>query len=194
MAIIETSLKDAYIIEPKVLGDNRGWFMESYNKKAFLEAGIDIDFVQDNRSFSQKKGTLRGLHCQTSPKSQAKLVTCVKGAVKDVIVDIREGSPTYLKWIAVELSEENKKQLLVPKGFLHGFVTLTDDVEFLYKVDEYYSPENDRSVCFCDKTFSVDWGIDNPILSEKDIKAPLFADSDVRFTYAEFSKKEACIR
>lgn len=183
MNIIETSLADAFIIEPQVFGDHRGWFMEGYNKKAFTEAGIDADFVQDNRSFSQKKGTLRGLHCQTNPRCQAKLVTCIKGAVMDVIVDIREGSPSYLKWIAVELSEENKKQLFVPKGFLHGFVTLTDDVEFSYKVDDYYSPENDRSVCFCDEVFSIDWGIENPILSEKDIKAPRFCDSDVRFFY-----------
>ena len=109
MNIIETSLGGAFIIEPKVFGDHRGWFMESYNKNALKEAGIDIDFVQDNRSFSQKKGTLRGLHCQTTPKCQAKLVTCIKGAVLDVIVDIREGSPTYLKWISVELTEENKK-------------------------------------------------------------------------------------
>ena len=183
MNIIETSLVDAFIIEPRVFGDHRGWFMESYNKKAFTEAGIDIDFVQDNRSFSQKKGTLRGLHCQTNPKCQAKLVTCIKGAVMDVIVDIREGSPSYLKWIAVELSEENKKQLFVPECFLHGFVTLTDDVEFSYKVSDYYSPENDRSVCFCDETFGIDWGIENPILSEKDIKAPKLCDSDVRFFY-----------
>lgn len=183
MNIIETALRDAFIIEPKIFGDHRGWFMESYNKNALAEAGIDIDFVQDNRSFSQKKGTLRGLHCQTSPKCQAKLVTCIKGAVLDVIVDIREGSPTYLKWISVELSEENKKQLFVPKGFLHGFITLTDDVEFSYKVDDYYSPENDRSVCFCDEAFGVDWGNDNPVLSEKDMKAPKFADSDVRFFY-----------
>lgn len=183
MNIIETSLDGAFIIEPKVFGDHRGWFMESYNKNALKEAGIDIDFVQDNRSFSQKKGTLRGLHCQTNPKCQAKLVTCIKGAVLDVIVDIREGSPTYLKWISVELTEENKKQLFVPKGFLHGFITLTEDVEFSYKVDDYYSPENDRSVCYCDETFGVDWRNDSPILSEKDLNAPKFEDSDVRFFY-----------
>ncbi len=183
MNIIETELVDAFIIEPRVFGDHRGWFMESYNKDALEKVGINTDFVQDNRSFSQKKGTLRGLHCQTNPRCQAKLVSCVKGAVMDVIVDIREGSPSYLKWIAVELSEENKKQLFVPKGFLHGFITLTDDVEFSYKVDDYYSPENDRSVCYCDETFGVEWGNDNPVLSEKDIRAPKFKDSDVRFFY-----------
>ena len=183
MNIIETELLDAFIIEPKVFGDHRGWFMESYNKNALEEAGINAEFVQDNRSFSQKKGTLRGLHCQTDPRCQAKLVSCIRGAVKDVIVDVREGSPTYLKWIAVELSEENKRQLFVPKGFLHGFVTLTDDVEFSYKVDDYYSPENDRSVCYCDEAFGIEWGCENPVLSEKDIKAPKFKDSDVRFFY-----------
>lgn len=194
MNITETSLAGAFILEPKVFGDHRGWFMESYNKDVLSQAGIDIDFVQDNRSFSQKKGTLRGLHCQKNPNSQAKLVTCIKGAVLDVIVDIREGSPSYLKWISVELTEENKKQLFVPKGFLHGFVTLRDDTEFSYKVDDYYSPENDRSICFCDEVFGVDWGTENPVLSEKDIKAPKFEDSDVKFFYDDFIKKTEVLK
>ncbi len=194
MKIISTKLQDAFVVQPQVFGDHRGWFMESYNKNALKEAGIDIDFVQDNRSFSQKKGTLRGLHCQTNPKSQAKLVTCIKGAVLDVIVDIREGSPSFMQWFSVELTEENKKQLFVPKGFLHGFVTLTENVEFSYKVDEYYSPENDRSVCFSDEAFGIDWGIENPILSEKDIKAPKLCDSDVRFFFENACEKVECFK
>ncbi len=183
MKVTETQLKDAVIIEPQVFGDNRGWFSETYSKKKFEEIGIFTEFVQDNASRSASKGTVRGLHCQTQPHAQTKLVSCTRGAVKDVIVDIRKGSPTYLKSIAVELSEENHKMLLVPKGFLHGFVSLTDDVELRYKVDDYYSAENDRSVCYCDEIFGIDWGVEAPILSEKDKNAPKLKDSDVEFIY-----------
>ena len=183
MKKIETKLKDAVVIEPQVFGDARGWFYESYSKQKLAQLGIDADFVQDNRSYSALKGTLRGLHCQTEPKAQAKLLTCLKGAILDVAVDIREGSPTYMQWIAVELSEENKRMFFIPKGFLHGFVTLTDNVEVSYKVDEYYSPENDRSIRFDDPDIAVLWGVDNPILSAKDENAPHLADSDVKFSY-----------
>ncbi|MPM46876.1 dTDP-4-dehydrorhamnose 3,5-epimerase [bioreactor metagenome] len=185
MEHIKTKLQNAVIIQPKVIGDNRGWFMESYSKCKFMQLGLNIDFVQDNRSFSQHKGTLRGLHCQKAPMAQAKLVSCVRGSMMDVIVDIRKGSPSYLQWIAVELSEINKKMLFVPKGFLHGFVTLTDNVEINYKVDECYSPENDRSIRFDDAVFGVDWNVFDPILSEKDKKAPLYKDSDVEYIYSE---------
>ncbi|MBQ3004547.1 MAG: dTDP-4-dehydrorhamnose 3,5-epimerase [Clostridia bacterium] len=185
MKVLETNLKDAVIIEPQVFGDNRGWFSETYSKKKFEEIGINTEFVQDNASRSAVKGTVRGLHCQTNPCAQAKLVSCTRGAVKDVIVDIRKGSPTYLKSIAVELSEDNHRMLFVPKGFLHGFVTLTDDVELRYKVDEYYSPENDRSICYCDEIFGIDWGVKNPVLSEKDKNAPKFEESDVEFVYGK---------
>ena len=155
MTLNETAVNGVFEIVPKVFGDNRGWFYESYSKEKFEKLGITADFVQDNRSFSAQKGTLRGLHCQTNPKAQAKLITCLKGAILDVAVDIRKGSPTYMKWVAVELNEDNKKMLYIPKGCLHGFVTLTDNVEVTYKVDEYYSPENDRSVCFCDPEIGV---------------------------------------
>lgn len=183
MKLIETELKDAYIIEPQVFGDNRGWFMETYNKVKLTNT--EVSFVQDNHSYSQKKGVVRGLHCQINPMSQTKLVRCTRGRLMDVIVDIRKGSPTYKKWIKVELSEENKKQLFIPKGFLHGFVSLTDDVEIQYKVDEYYSKECDRSVRFDDEEFGVDWGVENPILSDKDKNAPKFKDSDCIFEYTE---------
>lgn len=183
MKIINTDIKDVIIIEPKVFGDKRGWFTETYSKEKFKNLGVDIDFIQDNHSFSSEKGTLRGLHFQLNPKSQSKLVRCTKGSMLDIVVDLRFGSPTYKKWIAVELTEENKKQLLVPKGFAHGFVTLTEDVEVQYKVDEYYSPENDRSIRYDDPEIGIDWGISNPILSDKDLNAPLLKDSDVNFNY-----------
>ena len=183
MMLNETAVNGVFEIEPKVFGDNRGWFYESYSKEKFEKLGITAEFVQDNRSFSAQKGTLRGLHCQTNPKAQSKLITCLKGAILDVAVDIRKGSPTYMKWVAVELNEENKKMLFIPKGCLHGFVTLTENVEVSYKVDEFYSPENDRSVCFCDREIGVEWGIENPILSDKDKNAPLLKDSDVNFEF-----------
>jgi len=183
MNFVNTEISGAVIVEPKVFGDNRGWFYESYSKSEFEKFGIKADFVQDNRSFSAQKGTLRGLHCQTEPKAQAKLVSCTKGAILDVAVDIREGSPTYLKWVAVELNEENKKMLFVPKGCLHGFVTLTENVEVSYKVDELYSPENDRSVCWRDPEIGVEWGVETPVLSEKDKNAPLLKNSDVQFKF-----------
>lgn len=183
MTLNETAVNGVFEIEPKVFGDNRGWFYESYSKEKFEKLGITAEFVQDNRSFSAQKGTLRGLHCQTNPKAQSKLITCLKGAILDVAVDIRKGSPTYMKWVAVELSEENKKMLFIPKGCLHGFVTLTENVEVSYKVDEFYSPENDRSVCFCDSEIGVEWGVENPVLSEKDKNAPLLKYSDVSFEF-----------
>ena len=183
MNIIKTEIEDVLIIEPKVFGDHRGWFTETYSKEKFENLGIDIVFIQDNHSFSAQKGTLRGLHFQQNPKAQTKLVRCTKGKILDVAVDIREGSPTYKKWVAVELTEENKKQLLVPKGFAHGFITLTENVEVQYKVDEYYSPENDRSIRFDDPEINIDWGIENPILSDKDLKAQMLSESDVNFKY-----------
>ena len=183
MNIIKTKLDGVYIIEPKVFGDHRGWFTETYSKDKFKELGIDIDFIQDNHSFSAQKGTLRGLHFQLYPKAQTKFVRCTKGKILDVAIDLRKGSPTYKKWIAVELTEDNKNQLFIPKGFAHGFLTLTDDVEVQYKVDEYYAPECDRSIRFDDPEIGVDWGTENPILSEKDVNAPLLKDSDADFKY-----------
>mgnify|MGYP000852639340 FL=1 len=183
MNIVKTNVEDVIIIEPKVFGDHRGWFTETYSKEKFKEHGVEIDFIQDNHSFSAQKGTLRGLHFQLNPKAQTKLVRCTKGKILDVAVDLREGSPTYKKWVAVELTEENKKQLLVPKGFAHGFLTLTDNVEVQYKVDEYYSPENDRSIRFDDPDIGVIWGGDSPILSDKDLNAPSLKESDINFKY-----------
>ncbi len=183
MKIIKTDIDSVYILEPKVFGDHRGWFMETYSKRKFEELGIDIEFIQDNHSFSAEKGTLRGLHFQINPKAQTKLVRCTKGKILDVAVDIRKGSPTYKNWVAVELTEENKKQLLIPKGFAHGFLSLTNNVEVQYKVNEYYAPDCDRSIRFDDPEIGVDWGIRNPILSEKDVKAPLLKDSDSNFIY-----------
>lgn len=183
MNIVKTDVEDVLIIEPKVFGDHRGWFTETYSKEKFNELGVHIDFIQDNHSFSAQKGTLRGLHFQLNPKAQTKLVRCTKGKILDVAVDLRAGSPTYKEWITVELTEENKKQLLIPKGFAHGFLTLTDDVEVQYKVDEYYSPENDRSIRFDDPEIGVVWGIDSPILSDKDLNAPLLKESDANFKF-----------
>lgn len=185
MNITKTEISEVLIIEPKVFGDHRGWFAETYSSKKFKEMGIDIDFVQDNQSFSLHKGTLRGLHFQLNPMSQTKLVRCVRGRILDVAVDIRKGSPTYKKWVAVELTEENKKQLLIPKGFAHGYLTLTDNVEVQYKVDEYYSPECDRSIRYDDPEIGIDWGIKEFILSDKDLNASFLADSIINFRYIE---------
>ncbi|MFI3142371.1 MAG: dTDP-4-dehydrorhamnose 3,5-epimerase [Clostridia bacterium] len=171
------------IITPDVFGDSRGWFYEMYSEKKFADLGINIKFVQDNTSFSKQKGTLRGLHFQTEPMAQTKLVSCVRGEILDVAVDLRVGSPTYLKFDSVILSEENKKMFLIPKGFAHGFLTLTDDVQVMYKVDEFYSYENDRSIKFDDPAIGVDWGCGEVILSDKDKKAPLLCDSDANFVY-----------
>ncbi len=182
MNVIKTEIEEVIIIEPKVFGDYRGWFTETYSKEKFEEIEIKIDFVQDNHSFSAQKGTLRGLHFQNNPKAQTKLIRCTRGKIFDVAVDLRKGSSTYKKWVAVELSEDNKKQLLIPKGFAHGFIALTDNVEVQYKVDEYYSPENDRSIRFDDPEIGIEWGIENPILSEKDSNAPLLKDSDANFS------------
>ena len=159
MNIIKTEIEGVVIVDLKVFGDNRGWFAETYSKEKFHQLGVDVEFIQDNHSFSAQKGVLRGLHFQQPPMAQTKLVRCTRGEILDVAVDIRKGSPTYKKWVAVKLTEENKRQLLVPKGFAHGFVTLTDNVEVHYKVDEYYSPENDRGVRYDDPEKNFDWGV-----------------------------------
>ncbi|MCI2105463.1 MAG: dTDP-4-dehydrorhamnose 3,5-epimerase [Intestinimonas sp.] len=181
MNFIKTELDGVYIVEPKVFGDNRGFFMESWSKRVFEEAGLHYDFVQDNHSLSTGKGTLRGIHFQKGDKAQAKLVRCARGAVLDVAVDLRPASPTYKKWVSVELSAENFRQLLIPRGFGHGFVTLTDDVEFLYKADNPYAPEADGGIRWNDTELSVNWGIEKPILSEKDQKNPFLKDAITGF-------------
>jgi len=181
----ETAIPGVYLIEPDVFGDHRGWFMESWSYEKLKKLGIDAHFVQDNHSFTAKKDTLRGLHFQIDPMAQAKLVRCTAGAVLDVAVDLRKGSPTYKKWVSVILSAANKLQLFIPRGFAHGFLTLTDNVEFEYKCDNPYSKEHDRSIRFDDPEIGVDWKIDDPILSEKDRNAPFLKDSDCNFIYAE---------
>jgi len=181
MKILPTKIKDLLIIEPTVFDDSRGWFAETYNKKELDNLGINADFVQDNRSFSAAKGTLRGLHLQNNPHAQAKLVYCTKGAVLDVAVDLRKDSPTFKQWLVVELTAENKKQLFIPRGFAHGFLTLTDNAEFNYKVDNYYNQQAERTIIFNDPEIGVEWGDINPILSEKDRSAPLLKDCDINF-------------
>ena len=181
MDIIKTKLDGVVILIPKVFGDKRGFFMESWSRRTMEAAGLCYDFVQDNHSMSTVKGTLRGIHFQRGDKAQAKLVRCVRGAVLDVAVDLRHESPTYKQWVAVELSEENQKQLLIPRGFGHGFVTLTDHVEFLYKADNYYAPEADGGIRWNDPDIAVDWGVEHPILSEKDTKHPFLKDIEPVF-------------
>ena len=184
MKRIETRLPGVCIVEPEVHGDHRGYFMETYSAKGFAEIGIDTVFVQDNQSYSLKKRTLRGIHFQNDPMAQAKLVRVTRGAAIDVAVDLRKGSPTYRQWEAVELSEENKRMLYIPRGFGHGFVTLTDDVEFCYKVDNFYCRELDRGIRYNDPTIGVDWGtIKEELLSQKDVTAPLLDDSDCNFVF-----------
>lgn len=184
MQIEKTDLPDLLILTPRRFGDSRGWFVETWNAARMREAGLDLAFVQDNHSFSAQKGTLRGLHYQSPPRAQDKLVRCSRGAIWDVAVDARRGSPTYGRSVGVELSAENGRQLLVPKGFLHGFVTLTDDCEVQYKCTDLYSPQHDGSVRW--NSAGVNWGFaGDPVLSEKDLAAPAFADWQSPFTYGE---------
>lgn len=180
-----TDLPGVVIVTPDRFGDARGFFSESWNRKAMEAAGIDIDFVQDNHSFSSKQGTVRGLHFQAPPHAQAKLVRCGRGRLFDVAVDIRKGAPTYGRWVGTELSFENGRQLLIPAGFLHGFATLEDDTEVIYKCSDSYAPECDGAVRFDDPQIGIDWGIDPEaaVLSDKDAKAPLLRDFDSPFVY-----------
>ncbi len=173
MAVIETALKGVYIVEPQVFGDARGWFMESWSKLKFDAAGLNYDFVQDNQSYSAQKGTLRGLHYQLNPMAQAKLVRCTRGTLLDVAVDIRKNSPQFGKWVSVILSAENKRQLMIPRGFAHGFITLTDDVEIQYKADNYYAPHCEGNIRWDDPQIGIDWTIKPTILADKDANAPL---------------------
>jgi dTDP-4-dehydrorhamnose 3,5-epimerase len=175
MEIIETKIPDLYIVKPAVFEDNRGYFFESYNKEKFLQKGIDQNFVQDNESKSMKN-VLRGLHFQAPPYAQGKLVRVMKGAVLDVAVDIRKNSPTYGQWASIELTESNKWMYWVPPGFAHGFVTLEDNTVFFYKCTNMYNKASEGSILWNDPDLGVDWGVVDPILSEKDKHAPLFKD------------------
>ena len=184
MNVIETALAGVRILEPQVFGDARGWFMESWSKKKMEDAGITVDFVQDNHSFSAQKGTLRGLHYQLNPMAQAKLLRVSRGAIFDVAVDIRRGSPTYAKWVGVELTAENYRQLFIPRGFAHGFITLTDNVEVQYKADNLYAPDCDGNIRWDDPAIGVAWPLTPTVLSEKDAAAPLLAErSELNFVY-----------
>ncbi len=183
MNVIKTIFPDAYVLEPKVFGDHRGFFMETYNEQVMKKLGFSFEFVQDNHSCSAEAGTLRGLHYQLEPYAQTKLVRVVRGAVYDVIVDIRVGSPTFGKWQGFILSEANKRQLLIPKGFAHGFCTLVKDTEFLYKVDQYYSAECDRGILWNDPALAIDWPTSIPILSEKDTCHSILSEVENTFIY-----------
>lgn len=183
MQIEKTSLEGVMILTPSRFGDARGFFSESWNRARMAQAGLDIDFVQDNHSMSATAGTVRGLHFQAPPHAQTKLVRCGRGALFDVAVDIRKGAPTYGQWVGVELSFENGRQLLVPAGFAHGFLTRTPDTEICYKCDDYYAPEADGAVRW--DSCGIDWGFDGtPILSDKDAAAPPLADVDSPFVWA----------
>ena len=181
MKVIKTELDGVVLLEPVVHGDHRGFFFESWSKRDMEEVGLFYDFVQDNHSLSVQKGILRGIHFQRGNKAQAKLVRCVRGAVLDVAVDLRPTSPTYKKWVAQELSAENKKQLLIPRGFGHAFLSLTDNVEFLYKADNYYAPEVDAGIRWNDPEIGIYWPVSEPVLSQKDADLPFLKDTDTGY-------------
>ena len=182
MNVIKTDIEGVVVIEPRVFDDARGYFFESYSKRRFDEAVKPVEFVQDNESMSTR-GVIRGLHFQRPPFSQSKLVRCVRGAVLDVVVDIRHGSPTYGRHVAVELTGENRRQLFVPRGFAHGFAVLSDEAVFQYKCDNYYHPESEGGISIADRSLGIDWRIDpaEAILSEKDLRNPMFSDFESPF-------------
>lgn len=184
MTIEPTSIPDVLILKPKIFTDHRGYFFECFNVDTLKKLGIDTNFVQDNESFS-KKDVIRGLHYQLSPYSQAKLVRVVSGKIYDVAVDIRKNSPTFGKYVGIELSDENKYQLLIPKGFAHGFVVLSEYAIVNYKCDQFYKPEADRGILFNDPSIGIDWKIpfDQAIVSAKDNVLPLLKDAEVNFVY-----------
>lgn len=181
MEIEATIINDVKILKPKVFEDDRGFFFETISTPKLKDAGIDFVPVQENCAFSLKKGTIRGLHFQNNPMAQAKIVRCTSGKVMDYAVDLRKDSLTYLKYVAVELTADNKFQLYIPRGFAHGVISLEDNTTIEYFADNPYSPENDRSVRYNDPAIGIDWGIKNLILSDKDKNAPLLCDSDCNF-------------
>ena len=184
MEVIKTAIEGVYVIEPKVFGDARGYFFESFSEREFKEKVGDIHFVQDNESMS-KFGVMRGLHFQRPPYVQSKLVRCVKGEVIDVAVDIRKGSPTYGQHVAVRLTEENHRQFFIPQGFAHGFAVLSESAVFQYKCDNFYHPEADGGISIMDESLGIDWGLkmEEALLSEKDTKHPKLVEFDTPFVW-----------
>lgn len=184
MEILKTKLPEVLLIKPKVFKDNRGYFFESYNKKIFEENAYNYSFIQDNESFSQY-GVIRGLHYQLSPYAQTKLIRVIQGKIYDVAVDIRQGSPTFGQWVGYELTAENKSQLLIPKGFAHGFSVLSETAIIQYKCDEFYHPESERGIAFNDPELNIDWRvpIENAIISSKDKVLPNLNEADFNFIY-----------
>jgi dTDP-4-dehydrorhamnose 3,5-epimerase len=184
MEIIQTEIPGLLLIKPRVFKDERGYFYESYNRQRMQEAGLEYDFVQDNES-SSSYGVIRGLHYQLAPFAQAKLIRVIEGTIWDVAVDIRENSPTYGKWLGFEISGENQLQLLIPRGFAHGFSVLSQKAVFLYKCDNFYHPEADRGICYNDPGLAIDWKTDtrNAVVSPKDRILPCFSEAEKNFLY-----------
>lgn len=187
MRVIQTDFDEVVLLEPIVHEDARGFFLESFNERTLSQLGISVKFVQDNHSLSTKAGTVRGLHYQLHPQAQAKLVRVTRGVIYDVVVDIRKGSPTFGEWRSFILSEYNKRQLFVPKGFAHGFCTLVPNTEVQYKVDEYYSAKYDRGIFWNDPNLNIDWPVKEAILSEKDANLPLLEDAHINFIWERMS-------
>ena len=181
MDVTRTEIPGVLLIKPKVFGDHRGFFCETYNRRLFAEHGLHIEFVQDNQAFSARAGVLRGLHFQTPPMAQTKLVRVVRGSVFDVVVDLRKGSPSYGRWQGFTLSAANSLQLFIPAGLAHGYMTLEPDTDFLYKVDRYYSPQHDGGILCTDPDLGIVWPPLSPILSDKDTRLPRFADFESPF-------------
>ena len=177
LIIHETKLKDVFIIEPKINYDSRGFFLEAYNKKVFSSHGIDYNFIQDNHSLSIKRGTIRGIHYQIEPFAQTKLVRCIRGEIIDYAIDLRLNSDTFLQYIQAKLNPENQKQLLIPKGFGHAFITMEDNTEVVYKVDNYYSKNHERSINYLDPKINIKWPIKSSItISQKDLQAEFWSN------------------
>jgi len=195
MKITETRFPDLYIIQPKIWGDSRGFFFESFNANTLAAEGINYKFVQDNHSKSSF-GVLRGLHFQKGIHAQTKLVRVTRGTVIDVVVDLRKGSPTFKEHFAIELSEENHTQLLIPKGFAHGFVVMSETAEFLYKCDQFYNKESEGGLHYADPALNIDWGLEDHqyIVSEKDLDNPYLADAEFDFPFEEYTESKLYVQ